>query len=275
MDLIGNLFGLSGKVALVTGGSSGLGLMIARGFALAGADVMICARKKAPLQEAVDDLNEGFETPRVIGFVGDVSSEDGINAIVKEVETHKGHLDILVNNAGITWSGNLGQFPYSAWEKVMNVNVAGLFTLTQSLLPMLRAGATHDDPARVVNLGSVMGSSPLADGVYSYSASKAAVHHLTKILAKELAKDQITVNALAPGPFPSKMTNFAVGTEEKATAVGSEIPLGRLGKPSDIQAAALYLCAASGAYITGSVMPVDGGIHVATGPELFAAGRDL
>jgi NAD(P)-dependent dehydrogenase (short-subunit alcohol dehydrogenase family) len=153
----------------------------------------------------------------------------------------------------------------------MNVNVAALAHLTQQLLPILIKTASDEDPARVLNLGSVMGKHPLADGAYSYSASKAAVHHLTAILGKELAGQRVTVNALAPGPFQSKMTAFATAKEEQAKAVGDDVPLGRIGKPSDIQGASLFLCSPAGAYVTGAILPLDGGIHVITGGNLFGA----
>jgi NAD(P)-dependent dehydrogenase (short-subunit alcohol dehydrogenase family) len=136
----------------------------------------------------------------------------------------------------------------------------------------LEKAATPDDPARVVSLGSVMGSQPLGDGAYSYAASKAAVHHLTKILAKELAHKHITFNAFAPGPFQSRMTAFATGSEEKAERVGKGVPLGRIGAPSDIAGASLFLCGRGGAYVTGAIIPIDGGIHVETGHELFSEG---
>ncbi|MGB1208385.1 MAG: SDR family oxidoreductase, partial [Paracoccaceae bacterium] len=178
-------------------------------------------------------------------------------------------LHILMNNAGRSWGEPLGSFPFGAWEKVMSLNVAGLFHLTQSLLPMLRAGASDADPARVVNVGSVMGDAPLGDGAYSYSASKAAVHHLTQILAKELASQRITVNALAPGPFVSNMTAFATGDADKRDRVGSGVPLGRVGSPEDIAGCLQFLCGRGGAYLTGAILPVSGGLQVMSAPPLF------
>ncbi|MGL4313090.1 MAG: SDR family oxidoreductase, partial [Sphingomonas sp.] len=160
-------------------------------------------------------------------------------------------------------------FPFKAWDGVMSVNVAGLFTLTRDLLPLLEKAATPDDPSRVVNVGSVMGTQPIGAGAYSYAASKAAVHHLTKILAHELAHRQITVNALAPGPFISRMTAFALGSETGQARAAEDSPMGRIGRPSDIMGCLLFLCGRGGAYTTGAILPVDGGISVDSGHKLF------
>ncbi len=264
-----SLFSVSGKLALVTGGGSGIGRMIAEALAMGGARVLICSRKIEAVTATADEINALGYTGNVEAFQGDVSSEDDIAAIVAEVLSRSDHLDILVNNAGITWGAPLGGFPHSAWQKVMSVNVAGLFHLTQSLLGALKAAAKDDDPARVINLGSVMGSAAMGDGAYSYSASKAAVHHLTRILGKELAAERITVNAFAPGPFRSKMTAFATGTDEAAAKVGVDVPLGRCGNADDIAAATLFLCGQGGSYLTGTVLPLDGGIHLETADNLF------
>ena len=190
-------------------------------------------------------------------------------ALAAEVGQRTDRLHILLNNAGRSWGAPLDAFPYDAWDKVLQVNLTGLFALTQALLPLLAAAASDDDPARVVNLGSVMGEVPMGDGAYSYAASKAAVHHLTRILAKELAPRRITVNALAPGPFVSKMTAFATGDPATRDRVGAQVPLGRVGRPEDIAGALLYLCGRGGAYVTGAILPVSGGVNVQTGPALF------
>lgn len=269
--MLEELFGLHGKTALITGGGSGIGAMMTEGFAAAGARVMICSRKLHQVEGTAEAINAKGYPGKVEAFQGDVGSEAGVDAIVEEVKKRTDRLHILVNNAGISWGAPLGQFPHDAWARVMNVNVAGLFHLTQQLLPILSETATDEDPARVLNLGSVMGKHPLGDGAYSYSASKAAVHHLTAILAKELAHKRITVNALAPGPFQSKMTAFATAKEEQAQAVGRDVPLGRIGRPSDIQGASIFLCSKAGAYVTGAILPLDGGIHVVTGGNLFGA----
>ncbi len=263
------LFRLTGKTALVTGGATGIGRMAAEGLCAAGARVLIASRKEEACLRAAEDLNALGYSGRVEGFGGDVATEDGIAALTDEIGKRTDKLDILMNNAGTSWGMPLGQFPYEAWDRVMRLNVTGLFHLTQSLLPMLEASASDDDPARVVNVGSVMGETPHGDRAYSYAASKAAVHHLTRILAKELADKRVTVNALAPGPFVSKMTAFATADEDTRSRVGAQVPLGRVGKPEDIAAILQFLCGAGGGYITGAIIPVSGGINVETGPDLF------
>ena len=172
-------------------------------------------------------------------------------------------------HGALRWSRS----PYAAWESVLSVNVAGAFTLTQKLLPRLAAAATADDPARVINLGSVMGAQPMGDGAYSYVASKAAIHHLTRVLAKELAPRRITVNALAPGLFKSRMTAFATKEPSRRSSVEKRIPLGRLGREEDIASAVLFLCGRGGAYVTGAILPIDGGVGVETGPDLWGSER--
>ncbi|MEL6102131.1 MAG: SDR family NAD(P)-dependent oxidoreductase [Pseudomonadota bacterium] len=265
------LFLLTGKTALVTGGATGIGRMAAHGLMAAGADVLIASRKEDACQAVAKELNALGLAGRCEGFGGDVGSEEGVDALVAAVRERADALHILMNNAGITWGAPLGQFPHHAWEKVMNVNVAGLFDLTQKLLPVLIQTGSADDPARVVNVGSVMGDAPLGDGVYSYSASKAAVLHLTKILAKELAGHNITVNALAPGPFVSRMTAFATADEGMREKVGQDVPLGRVGRDEDIAGCMQFLCGRGGSYLTGAVLPVSGGIQVMSGPNLFRA----
>lgn len=265
-----NLFGLAGKTALVTGGATGIGRMAAEGLIAAGARVMIASRKEDACVRAAEDLNAMGYSGKAEGFAGDVSSEEGIADLFQDIGNRTDRLDILMNNAGTSWGMPLGQFPYEAWDRVLRLNVTGLFHLTQSLLPLLEAAASDSDPGRVVNVGSVMGQTPHGGGAYSYAASKAAVHHLTRILAKELTGKRITVNALAPGPFVSKMTAFVTADEKTRARVGARVPLGRVGRPEDIAAALQYLCGPGGSYVTGAILPVSGGINVGTGPELFA-----
>lgn len=273
MTIFERLFSLDGKVALVTGGASGIGRMIATALVEAGARVMIASRKSEECEKVAEALNnlarESGAGGSAEGFGGDVATREGVLALAEETKERTGALHILFNNAGTTWGEPVDTFPYEAWSRVLDVNVTGLFNLTRELLPLLEKSSTAQDPARVVNIGSVMGSAPYGDGAYSYAASKAAVHHLTRILGKELANRHITFNAFAPGPFPSKMTAFATGSQEKADVTGKSVPLGRIGKADDIAAATLYLCGPGGAYVTGAVLPIDGGVHVTTGPDLF------
>jgi NAD(P)-dependent dehydrogenase (short-subunit alcohol dehydrogenase family) len=263
------LFSLHGKTALVTGGATGIGRMAAEGLVRAGAHVMIASRKGDACEAVAAELNALDAPGSAEGFAGNVGTEEGVRALVQEVNKRTQKLDILMNNLGKAYGAPLGSFPHEAWESVMSVNVTGVFHLTQGLLPLLIAAATPDDPARVVNVGSVMGEVPMGDGAYSYSASKAAVIHLSKILAKELSGHHITVNALAPGPFVSKMTAFATADEEMRKKVGSDVPLGRVGVAEDIAGCMGFLCGKGGAYVTGAVIPVSGGINVVTAGNIF------
>ena len=269
MAYLDDLFGVAGKTALVTGAATGIGRMAATGLAQAGARVLIASRKGGDCAKVADEINKLGAPGSAEGFAGDVGSEEGIAALVTEVKARTGKLHILINNAGVTWGEPLETFPYHAWNKVLGVNVTGLFHLTRELLPLLDEAASDADPARIINLGSVMGTQPMADGAYSYTASKAAVHHLTKTLAGEFAGRRITVNAFAPGPFQSRMTAFATATEQQAEHVGSRVPLGRIGAPSDIAAATLFLCGRGGSYVTGAILPLDGGQSIQHGMSLF------
>ncbi len=273
MKILEDLFSMSGKTALVTGAATGIGRMAATALVNAGAHVMIASRKGEACEAVAAELNALGAPGSADGFAGDVSSQEGIDALVADVKQRTDRLHILINNAGVTWGEPMKDFPYEAWGKVMDVNVTGLFYLTQQLLPMMMSTATKEDPARVINLGSVMGTAALGEGAYSYSASKAAVHHITKIMARELAHKNITFNAFAPGPFQSKMTAFATGTDEQAEHVGKGVPLGRIGSPDDIAGATLYLCGKGGSYITGAIIPLDGGIHVNPEADLFGMHR--
>lgn len=269
MSYIDELFSVAGKTALVTGAATGIGRMAATALVMAGARVFIASRKGAACAAVAEEINALGGPGSAEGFAGDVGSEEGVLALAREVERRTDRLHILINNAGLSWGAELADFPYKAWARVLDVNVTGLFHLTRELLPLLDKAASHEDPARIINLGSVMGTQPMADGAYSYTASKAAVHHLTRTLANEFAERRITVNAFAPGPFQSKMTAFATATDEQAETVGKRVPLGRIGSPDDIAGATLYLCGRAGSYVTGAILPIDGGQSVQHGMRLF------
>jgi NAD(P)-dependent dehydrogenase (short-subunit alcohol dehydrogenase family) len=252
-----DLFDVSGKRALVTGGGRGIGLMIASGLVRAGAEVVIASRKEADLEAAVAELS-GFGG--CTSVTADLSSQDGARALAAAVTAENDRLHILVNNAGTTWGAPLEEFPQSGWDRVIGTNVEGVFHLTTALLPALRAAASAGDPARVINIGSIDGLRPAGMENYSYSASKAAVHMLTRHLAKRLASEQITVNAIAPGPFESKMTAFMFASDEGRAAVEAMVPLGRIGRPDDAAGLVQFLCSRAGSYLTANVIPLDGGI---------------
>lgn len=263
------LFSLRGKTAFVSGGSKGLGRGIAEALLRGGARVLIASRTENEAAETAAELSGHGDCE---GFRGDVGTADGVKSLADQIGQRTGLLDILVNNAGVTWGAPLGDFPFEAWSRVMSVNVAGLFSLTQSLLPMLKIVARQDAPARVVNVGSAFGSVNIAEGGYSYAASKAAVHHLTRILANELASQSITVNAIAPGPFESRMTAFAFGKDGSRDRIASTLPLGRVGEPDDLAGALAFLCSRAGSYVTGMVMPLDGGLSIEARQHVFHAG---
>lgn len=256
MTTTDDLFDVRGKVALVTGGSRGIGLMIARGLVERGARVFVSSRKTADIEAAAATLAEHGECEAI---PADLSTPEGARHLAEVVQARTDRLDLLVNNAGVTWGAPLEEFPQSGWDRVAHTNVEGVFHLTVALLPVLRAGASAEDPARVVNIGSVDGIRVPVMENYSYSASKAAVHMLTRHLAKRLASEHITVNAIAPGPFESKMTAFMLGSEEGREAVASTIPLGRIGHDDDVVGLTVFLASRAGAYLTGTVIPLDGG----------------
>jgi NAD(P)-dependent dehydrogenase (short-subunit alcohol dehydrogenase family) len=248
------LFSVADKVALVTGGSRGIGLMIARGLVAAGARVYVSSRKQAEVEDAAAEL---AKLGTCVALPGDLSTTAGTRALADAIAEREPALHVLVNNAGANWGAPLADYPEAGWDKVMALNVKAVFNLTRFLLPQLHAASRPGDPARVVNVGSIDGIQVPALETYAYSASKAAVHHLTRVLAKKLAP-KITVNAIAPGPFESKM--MAETLDRFGDVIKSGCPMGRIGEPDDMAGAAIYLASRAGAYVTGAVLPVDGGI---------------
>ena len=250
-----DLFDLSGKTAVVTGGSRGIGLMIARGLLEAGARVYISSRKADACAAAERDLNR---YGMVAAVPADLSSEAGCLQLAEEIGQREQALSVLVNNAGATWGAPIEEFPATAWDKVVDLDLKAPFFLTRALLPLLEAAGTPDDPARVINIGSIDGLRVPPLPTYAYSASKAGLHHLTRVLARELGPRRITVNAVAPGPFESKM--MAATLQTFGDAIAAAAPLKRIGRPDDMAGVAIYLASRAGAYVTGAVIPVDGGI---------------
>ncbi len=265
-EYLDRLFGLGGKVALVTGGATGIGYMMADALTRAGARVYIASRKLDACEAACERLagNPG----KSFALQADLSGEAGVASLAAALGEREDGLDILINNAGKVWGAPLEKFPWHAWESILSVNLAAVFTLTRELLPMLSRRAGAEDPARVVNVGSVVGLVPHGNASYSYAASKAAVHHLTRILANELAPRHITVNAIAPGPFPSGMMAFVTDHADRSAAVAKTVPLGRIGRADDIAALTLLLCGRGGSYLSGAVVPVDGGMSAERGPAM-------
>lgn len=246
------LFDLTGKHALVTGGTRGIGVMIARGLLQAGARVSISSRNPDACEEAQRSLSE-FGDVRAIP--ADLSHHDECRRLADVVGDS---LDILVNNAGAMWREPLETFPAEAWDTVLDLNLKAPFWLVQALLPALRKAGNADDPARIINIGSIAAIHVADSPNYSYASSKAALHQLTRVLARELGPQHVTVNAVAPGPFPSQM--MASTLETLGDAIAAKAPLRRLGRDDDMAGIAVFLAARAGAYVTGTVIPVDGGI---------------
>ncbi|MCB4858909.1 SDR family oxidoreductase (plasmid) [Sphingobium sp. SJ10-10] len=252
-----DLFSLSGKKALVTGGAQGLGRMIAEGLLRAGATVAITSRKADICEEAAREM---AALGPCIPLPADLSTPEAAVDLVARYRDAVGACHILVNNAGKTWGGPIDSFPDKAWPGVMAVNVQTPFTMIRELLPELGAAGAPGDPARVINIGSVAGMKPERLSAYSYAASKAAVHMMTRDLAGDLAERNITVNAVIPGFFPTKMTAHLRDEDHVDPALLAHIPLKRLGSPDDIAGIVIFLCSRAGAYVTGAQIPVDGGV---------------
>jgi NAD(P)-dependent dehydrogenase (short-subunit alcohol dehydrogenase family) len=257
---LSDLFSIEGKTAVVTGGSRGIGLMIARGFVEAGAKVYISARKADQVAAAQAELSK---IGSCVGIPADLGTEEGCRHLADTVAKDEDRLHILVNNAGANWGAPMEEYPDNAFDKVFAINVKGVFNLTRFLQPLLEKTASDDDPARVINIGSIDGLQAPALETYAYSSSKAAVHHMTRVLAHKLAPKRITVNAIAPGPFESKMMEATL--QRFGDSIRASCPLGRIGRPDDMAGAAIFLSSRAGAYLTGAVIPVDGGISTRHG----------
>ncbi len=250
-----DLFNVSGKVAVVTGGSRGIGEMIAAGFVANGVRTYISSRSQDACDATAERLSEFGEC---IAVGADLATREGIDGLVREVGEREQKLDILVNNAGATWGAAVDEFPEKGWDKVMDINLKSPFFLSQAFLPLLTAAASAADPARIIMIGSVDGINVNRLPTFSYGPAKAALHHLARTLASHLAARSITVNAIAPGPFPSKMMAHTLETMGEEIRRG--VPLQRIGQPADMAGAAIFLASKAASYISGVILPVDGGI---------------
>ena len=250
-----DLFSISGKTALVTGGARGIGLMIARGYVEHGARVYVSSRKAENCDRVAEELSAIGEC---VSLPADLSRMDEIDRVVAAITKRESRLDVLVNNAGATWGASIDEFPENGWDKVMDLNVKSVFFLMQRCLPLLDAAASPDDPARVINVGSIDGLRVSKFENMSYSASKAAVHHMTRMAASRLAKRHITVNTIAPGPFLTDM--MAPMVEQMGDAIVNEVPLQRMGTADDAAGLAIFLASRASAYVTGTIVPLDGGV---------------
>jgi NAD(P)-dependent dehydrogenase (short-subunit alcohol dehydrogenase family) len=252
-----SLFSIKGKTAVITGGSRGIGLMIARGFLESGAKVYISSRKKDVCDAVAAELSKVGEC---VSVPADVSTLDGCKHLAQQIAASENKLHILVNNAGAVWFAPIAEYTEAGWDKVIDTNVKSTFFLTRELLPLLEKAGTPDDPARVINVGSIDGIKAPFLETFAYPASKAAVHHMTRDLAVKFAGRNITVNAIAPGPFPSQMTKWMLEHYQKQ--IEKSCPLRRIGNSSDMAGVAIYLASRAGAYVNGVVIPVDGGICI-------------
>ncbi|MFK7982719.1 MAG: SDR family oxidoreductase [Saprospiraceae bacterium] len=252
--MLENLFSLEGKVALVTGGAKGIGAMITRGLVESGVKVYISSRSAEACSAFAVEMSQ-YGT--CIALPTNLLDVENIEALATALGERENQLDILVNNSGATWGAPIESFPEAGWDKVMDLNVKSVFFLTKSLLPLLKAGGNQADPSRIINISSIAGITHGGLSAVSYNASKAACNHLTKVLAHELAKDHILVNAIAPGFFPSKMTSHF-----DHEALGARNPVGRIGQPTDIAGLVIYLTSKAGSFMTGNIIPLDGGLLV-------------
>jgi len=254
--MIENLFNLEGRTALVTGGAKGIGAMITQGLVESGAKVYIASRSLEACENFSKEMN-ALGKGSCVGLSVDLSNMDSIQSLVKSIGEQEDQLDILINNAGATWGAPLGEFPEKGWDKIMTLNTKGPFFLTQALLPMLKKGATLDDPSRIVMISSVAAKSSESLSSYSYGPSKAAIAQLGVMLAKDLARDHILVNTIGPAVFESKMSShFDLDQMAKAH------PIGRIGRPTDIAGLTIFLTSKAGSFMTGTYIPLDGGFLI-------------
>jgi NAD(P)-dependent dehydrogenase (short-subunit alcohol dehydrogenase family) len=259
--MLTQLFSLEGRTALITGGSRGIGKMIAAGFIAAGAKVYISARKADACKKTAEELSAHGGT--CIALPQDISSVDGCRALTEQYLAHEKQLDILVNNAGAAWGAPLAEFPEHGWDKVMDLNVKSPFFLTQSLQPALKRAASATRPAKVINIASIDGIRLNPLETYSYHASKAALIYLTRRMAATLVRDFIVMTAIAPGPFASEMNRAA---RDRADEVAARTPLQRIGSDEDMAGTAIFLASRAGDYVVGETIAVDGGIAHASLP---------
>ncbi|MEX0682209.1 MAG: SDR family oxidoreductase [Dehalococcoidia bacterium] len=255
-----DLFSVKDKVAVVTGGGQGIGLMIAQGLVEAGAKTYISSRKADVIEKEAAALSK---SGICIAVQADVSTDAGCRALADEIARREDKLHILVNNAGNNWGAPFMDYPDAAFDRCFALNVKGVFNLTRALVPLLEKAATDEDPARVINIGSIDGIQAPFLETYAYSATKAAVLHMTRVLARKLAPQRITVNAIAPGPFESKMMHETLA--QFGDQIQGTIPLRRVGTPEDMAGATIYLASRAGAYLTGETIRVDGGITTQQG----------
>ena len=257
-DNMKDLFNVEGKVALVTGGSRGIGAMIAEGFVKNGVKTYITSRKSEQCNNKADELSKFGEC---ISIPADLTDMNEMDKLVNHINENEKQLNFLINNAGAAWGASFDEFPENGWDKVMDTNVKSVFFLTQKLAKILEQSGNNSDPSRVINVGSIDGIGIPRAETYSYPASKAAVHQLTRVLANRLAHRNININAIAPGPFQSNM--MAHTLEEYGEQIKSSVPRGRIGIPEDMAGTAIFLCSKASAYITVSIIPVDGGSLIA------------
>jgi len=250
------LFSVEGKVALVTGGGRGIGLMMTQALVASGAKVYIASRKREVCEKVAAELGGD---DHCIGLGADLSTEEGVVGLADELKRREDKLHILVNNSGMAWGAPMEEFPWSAWDTVLGLNLTAPFVMTRELIPLLADAGSIDDPARVINIGSMLGTITKSWTAYSYAASKAGLHHITRIFSNELSDRSINVNAIAPGPFDTEMMKEAAQDETARKIVADGVPLKRWGAAEDAAGAVLFLCSRAGAYVSGAILPLDGG----------------